>query len=118
MEWSKKLVFGFNKKDLLKNILQNFKETDFAVTDLSNSRAIIKIEGEDIKEVLKKGCPYNFNNLKKNMSINSVYHSIAVTIDFIQENPYAMRIMCLRSFGESLYHSISDSCLEYGYKSI
>ena len=39
-----KLDFGFNKKDLLKDILQNFKETDFAVTDLSHSRAIIEIE--------------------------------------------------------------------------
>jgi sarcosine oxidase subunit gamma len=53
------------KKDLLKNISQNFKETDFAVTDLSHSRAIIEIEGQDVKEVLKKGCPFNFNTLKK-----------------------------------------------------
>jgi sarcosine oxidase subunit gamma len=34
------------KKDLLKNISQNFKETDFAITDLSHSRAIIEIEGQ------------------------------------------------------------------------
>ena len=40
------------KKNLLKNILQNFQETDFAVTDLSHSRAIIQIEGKDVKEVL------------------------------------------------------------------
>ena len=39
------------KKDLLKDILQNFKETDFAVTDLSHSKAIIEIEGKDVKEV-------------------------------------------------------------------
>ena len=32
------------KKDLLTNILQIFKETDFAVTDLSHSKAIIEIE--------------------------------------------------------------------------
>ena len=42
------------KKDLLKNIIDVFKETDFAVTDLSHSRSIIEIEGEDVKEVLKK----------------------------------------------------------------
>ena len=53
------------KKDLIKDILQNLKETDFAVTDLSHSRAIIEIEGQDLKEVLKKGCPFNFNSLKK-----------------------------------------------------
>ena len=103
---------------ILDDELKIFDSNNFAVTDLSHSRAIINVKGENSLEVLKKGCPYNFNNLKKNMSINSVYHSIAVTIDFIQENPYAMRIMCLRSFGESLYHSITDACLEYGYKAI
>ena len=30
-----------SKKDLINDILQNFKESDFAVTDLSHSRAII-----------------------------------------------------------------------------
>ena len=58
------------KKDLLNNILKDFKETDFAVTDLSHSKAIIEIEGQDTKEVLKKGCPFNFNTLEKNNSIN------------------------------------------------
>ena len=53
------------KKDILKNISQNFKETDFAITDLSHSKAIIEIEGKEVKEVLKKGCPFNFNILKK-----------------------------------------------------
>ena len=72
MEWSKKLAFSFNKKRFIKNIYKVFKETDFAVTDLSHSRAIIEIEGEDAKEVLKKGCPFNFNILKKDNSINSI----------------------------------------------
>ena len=103
---------------ILEDELKIFDSNNFAVTDLSHTRAIINVKGENSLEVLKKGCPYNFNNLKKNMSINSIYHSIAVTIDFIEENPYTMRIMCLRSFGESLYHSITDACLEYGYKAI
>ena len=106
------------KKDLLKNILQNFKETDFAVTDLSHSRAIIEIEGKEVKEVLKKGCPFNFNTLEKNNSINSTYNGISLTIDMIGESPYKARIFVLRSFGESLYHSISDASLEFGFESI
>ena len=106
------------KKDLFKNIIENFKETDFAVTDLSNSRAIIKIEGEDIKEVLKKGCPYNFNELKKDMCVNSVFNGITISIDMIEENPNKIRLFALRSFGESLHHSITDACLEFGYKAI
>ena len=106
------------KKDLLKNILQVFKDTDFAVTDLSHSRAIIEIEGQDAKEVLKKGCPFNFNIFDKNNSINSTYNGIAFTADMINNNSNKIRLFSLRSFGESFYHSISDSSLEFGYKAI
>ena len=106
------------KKDLLKNILQDFHEIDFAVTDLSHSRAIIELEGKEVKEVLKKGCPFNFNTLKKNNSINSIYNGVAFTIDMVDDNPDKVRLFALRSFGESLYHSITDASLEFGFKSI
>ena len=104
--------------DLIKNVLQNFKETDFAVTDLSHSKAIIEIEGKEAKEVLKKGCPFNFNTLEKNNSINSTYNGIAFTVDMLDDNPDKIRLFTLRSFGESFYHSITDASLEFGFKSI
>ena len=106
------------KKDLLKDILQKFKESDFAVTDLSHSRAVIQIEGQEVKEVLKKGCPFNFNSLEKNNSINSTYNGIAFTVDLLKDNPDKVRLFALRSFGESLYHSITDASLEFGFKSL
>ena len=106
------------KKDLLKNISQNFKETDFAVTDLSHSKAIIEIEGQDAKEVLKKGCPFNFNSLQKNNSINSTYNGIAFTVDMLDDDPNKLRLFALRSFGESFYHSITDASLEFGFRSL
>ena len=106
------------KKDLVKNISQNFKETDFALTDLSHSRAMIQLEGQGSKEVLKKGCPFNFNDFEKNNSINSIYNGIAITIDMLEDNPTKVRLFTLRSFAESLYHSITDASLEFGYKSI
>ena len=39
------------KKDLIKTIQKTFNESDFAITDLSHSRAIIELEGENSKEV-------------------------------------------------------------------
>ena len=107
-----------NKKELLKEVLEKFDETNFAVTNLSHSRAIIELEGENAKEVLKKGCPYNFNELKKNNCLNSTFNGMSVTIDILNNNPYKIRLFTLRSFGESLYHSITDSSLEFGYKAI
>ena len=106
------------KKNLLNNVLEVFKETDFAITDLSHSRAIIEIDGEEAIEVLKKGCPFNFNTLEKNNSINSTYNGIAFTVDKLNDNPNKIRLFTLRSFGESLYHSITDASLEFGYKSL
>ncbi len=106
------------KKDLLLNILKVFKDTDFAVTDISHSKAVIELEGFKVKEVLKKGCPYNFDIFDKNHSINSIYNGIAFTADMIDNNPYKVRLLSLRSFGESFYESITDSSLEYGYKAL
>jgi heterotetrameric sarcosine oxidase gamma subunit len=106
------------KKDLIKNVVDKFQDTDFAVTDLSHSRAIIEIEGKNTTEVLKKGCPFNFNTLEKNNSINSTYNGITFTVDKLNENPNKVRLFALRSFGESLYHSITDASLEFGFKSI
>ena len=107
-----------SKKDLLKSIHIPLKETDFAITDLSHSRAIIELEGDNSKEILKKGCPFNFNELKKNNCVNSVFNGITITIDMIEDNPNKIRLFALRSFGESLYHSITDACLEFGYKAL
>ena len=104
-------------KDLMKNILNEFKDTDFAITDLSHSRAIIEIEGKETIEVLKKGCPFNFNLIEKNNSINSTYNGIAITVDKLNDNPNKVRLFALRSFGESFYHSITDASLEFGFKS-
>ena len=105
------------KKDLIKNISEIFNENDFAITDLSHSRAIIELEGSEAIEVIKKGCPFNFNTLEKNNSINSTYNGITFTVDMISDNQCKIRLFALRSFGESLYHSITDASLEFGFKS-
>ena len=114
----KNWLFVSSKKELLKDVVEIFDEKNFAVTDLSHSRAIIEIEGTEAKEVLKKGCPYNFNELEKNNSTNSIYNGIAFTVDMLDSDPNKFRIMVLRSFGESFYHSITDASLEFGFSSI
>jgi len=103
-------------KNLLKNMNQLFKETDFAITDLSHSRAIIELSGKNSKEILKKGCPYNFNDLKIDQCVNSIFNGITITIDMCDHNPNKIRLFALRSFGESFFHSITDSCLEFGFE--
>ena len=107
-----------SKKNLIEYAQNLFNEKDFAITDLSHSRATIEIEGNELKEVLKKGCPFNFNDLKKNNSVNSTYNGISFTVDMLHDDPLKARLFALRSFGESLYHSITDASLEFGFKSL
>jgi len=105
-------------KNLLSSLKNSLNEKDFAITDLSHSRAIIELGGPNSKEILKKGCPFNFNELKKNNCVNSVFNGIAVTIDMLNDDPCNLRLFVLRSFGESFFHSVFDSCLEDGFKII
>ena len=101
--------------DLIRDIEEKFNEKDFAVTNLSHSKAIIEIEGKWTKEVLKKGCPFNFNDLNKDNCLNSIYNGMSITVDILNDNPDRVRIFSLRSFGESLYESLTDASLEFGY---
>ena len=103
------------QKEVFFEIDKKFEEGDFAVTDISHSKSIIELEGDDAKEVLKKGCPFNFNELYKNNCLNSTFNGMSIIVDMINDKPDTFRIFALRSFGESLYHSITDSSLEFGY---
>ena len=101
----------------IKEKLSSINDDDFAVTDISHSRAIIEISGLHAIDVLKKGTPLNLNNSEftKNNCANSSYNGISFMLDFIDDQPLTFRLFCLRSFGGSFYHSITDSALEYGF---
>ena len=106
----------FSNDDNISSAIENtFNDKDFAVTDVSHSRVIIQIEGEDALNILKKGCPINFNEFKKNNCVNSVYHGITISVDMIDNSPLTFNLMALRSFSESFHHAITDAALEYGY---
>tara|TARA_B100000073_G_scaffold342731_1_gene346302 strand:+ start:144 stop:722 length:579 start_codon:yes stop_codon:yes gene_type:complete len=109
--------YVFSTKDISES-LKIFKDVNFAITNLSHSRSIIDLEGSMVYEVLKKGTPLDVGKLKTGDCANTVFNGITVTLDFVSDNPQIIRILALRSFGESLYHSITDACLEFGYESI
>ena len=104
-----------SKENAIEAVQKNFKETDFAITDISHSRAVIQIQGEQAKEILKKGSPINFNEFGVNQCAGTVFHGITIVIDSISKDPDTFNLLVLRSFGESFYHHITDSALEFGY---
>ena len=104
-----------NKENITDIVKTSFSETDFAVTDISHSRAVVQIKGLQAREVLKKGSPINFNEFIVNRCAGTVFHGISIVIDLVSEDPDTFNLLTLRSFGESFYHHITDSALEFGY---
>ena len=104
-----------SQENIIEDIKKNCKEENFAITDISHSRAIIKIKGLQARDVLKKGSPINFNEFKKNNCASSIFHGISILIDLVEDNPDTFYLLTLRSFGESFYHHITDAALEFGY---
>ena len=103
------------KENIFDIVKKNLNEKDFAITDISHSRAVIQIKGSQSKEVLKKGSPINFNDFEINRCAGTVFHGITIVIDSVSNDPDTFNLLILRSFGESFYHHITDSALEFGY---
>ena len=103
------------KENIVEIIKEKCDTENFAITDISHSRAVIQIKGIQTKEVLKKGCPLNFNEFEINNCAGTVFHGINIVVDFVGNNPDKFNLFTLRSFGESFYHHITDAALEFGY---
>ena len=103
------------RENIVEIIKEKCNSDNFAITDISHSRAIIQIKGLQAKDVLKKGCPINFNEFENNNCAGTVFHGINVVVDFVGKNPDTFNLLTLRSFGESFYHHITDAALEFGY---
>jgi len=103
------------KENIVEIIKEKCNSDNFAITDISHSRAIIQIKGLQAKDILKKGCPLNFNEFENNNCAGTVFHGINIVVDFVGKNPDTFNLLTLRSFGESFYHHITDAALEFGY---
>jgi len=107
-----------SKKNIINNIKDKCDHENFAVTDISHSRAVIQIKGLQAKEVLKKGCPININEIQVNNCAGTVFNGITIVVDFVNNNPDTFNLLALRSFGETFYHHITDAALEFGYAGV
>ena len=103
------------KENIVEIIKKKCNSDNFAITDISHSRAVIQIKGLQAKDILKKGSPLNFNEFENNNCAGTVFHGINIVVDFVGNNPDTFNLLTLRSFGESFYHHITDAALEFGY---
>jgi len=106
------------KENIDVTIKEHCNSENFGITNVSHSRAVIQIKGPQAKEILKKGCPLNFNEFEKNNCAGSVFHGINIVVDFLDNSPDTFNLLTLRSFGESFYYHITDAALEFGYTGV
>jgi sarcosine oxidase subunit gamma len=106
------------KENIDVTIKEHCNSENFGITNVSHSIAVIQIKGPQSKEVLKKGCPLNFNEFEKNNCAGSVFHGINIVVDFLDNSPDTFNLLTLRSFGESFYYHITDAALEFGYTGV
>tara|TARA_Y100001935_G_scaffold227105_1_gene205206 strand:+ start:443 stop:1036 length:594 start_codon:yes stop_codon:yes gene_type:complete len=113
-------LFISTNSNLRELISLECSDNDFAITDLSHSRATVEIKGAHTLDVIKKGSPLNVNEnvFKEGNCANTTYNGINILIDFISNDPKTIHLYALRSFGGSFYHSITDAALEFGYEGI
>ncbi len=107
-----------SKKNIVSSIKDKCDNQNFAITDISHSRAVIQIKGLQAKEVLKKGCPININEIQVNNCAGTVFNGITIVVDCVNNNPDTFNLLALRSFGETFYHHVTDAALEFGYTGI
>ena len=62
-----------SKENIIKTIEEKCNIENFSLTDISHSRAVIKIKGLQAKEMLKKGSPINFDEFKKNNCAGTIF---------------------------------------------
>ena len=84
-----------NKENIIDIVKKDLKEKDFAITDISHSRAVIQIKGMQAKEVLKKGSPINFNEFDLNRCAGTVFHGITIVVDLISNDPDTFNLLIL-----------------------
>ena len=61
------------KENIDETIKEHCNSENFGITNISHSRAVIQIKGLQAKEILKKGCPLNFNEFEKNNCAGSSF---------------------------------------------
>ena len=68
---------------------------------------MINLEGKKIFELLSSGCPFNFNEFKKESSTQTILNHIDVIIHHKDSNN--VNLFVRRSFSEHLWSWINDA---------
>ena len=101
---------GDNNYELENLLFSNISKNSFgSICDVTDQYVIINLEGKKIFELLSSGCPFNFNEFKKEKgsSTQTILNHIDVIIH--HKDSYNVNLFVRRSFSEHLWSWINDA---------
>ncbi|HLI14004.1 MAG TPA: sarcosine oxidase subunit gamma family protein [Alphaproteobacteria bacterium] len=110
------LVVGPDSRDLEAELAAALDgEGSVALTDLSHARAIIRIAGPRLRDLLAKGCGLDFHPraFAAGACVQSAYHHVNVLIHAVDDSP-AAELYAPRGFACALWEHLVDGAHELG----
>ena len=97
-----------NNEQLLESTLYESisKKNLGAVTDITDQFTIFSLSGSNIFEVLSKSCPFDFDKMSNNSSIQTLLNNIDITI--LKKDNKTVELFVRRSFSEHLWYWLDD----------
>lgn len=101
---------------LLARLEQTITSEIGAVTDLSHARACLRVEGREVRHVLRKGIVVDLHEgvFPVGAVAQTTIHHMAVTL--ARRSADAFDVHVFRGFARSFWHWITDACTEFGYR--
>lgn len=103
-------------RDLEEAIRNTVNSEKAAITDQSHSRCVIRLSGNEVRNVLRKGTTLDLDasHFKAGEArTTSLFHMNGV-IHCLNENTFDIYVA--RSFGQSFFEVITHAATEYGYR--
>ena len=85
------------------------------VTDVSHGRAVVRLWGPDVREVLAKGCPLDLHprSFGVGRCAQTAIARIPVILDHVARDVF--ELYCPRSYAGSFWHWLIEACTEFRY---
>jgi len=109
------LVVGPERLRLEEELAAALAGLDVALTDLGHARAVIRLSGARVRDLLAKGCGLDFHPraFSAGSAVQSSYAHINVMLHARDDAP-TVDLYVARGFAVALWEHLVDGALEYG----
>ena len=106
------------KKEIIKKLEKNLTKNKFSFTEVSDNYQALVLSGKDVRWILSKGSPINFDekNFTPGKCIQTHLSHSNVILFCNEVNSFTL--ICVSSFSEYVLEWLKQSSIEHGYNYI